>query len=84
MWEYSSNPGGSIQPGNPAFRSPNLAMRDGDWKLLMNADSTDIKLFDLKNDPGEQQNLADQNVERVREMAAGVLAWRRSMPVDIP
>lgn len=84
MWEYSSNPGGSIQPGNLAFRSPNLAIREGDWKLLINADSTDIMLYNLKNDPGEKLNLADQHAELVREMAAKVLSWRRTMPVDIP
>ncbi|SHJ81075.1 Arylsulfatase A [Tangfeifania diversioriginum] len=84
MWEYASNPGGSIQPGNKAFRSPNLAIRQGDWKLLINADSTDIKLFNLKKDPGEKLNLAAQNTELAGVMAGKVLAWRRSMPVDMP
>jgi arylsulfatase A-like enzyme len=84
MWEYSSNPGGSIQPGKKAFRSPNLAIREGDWKVLINADSTDVKLFNLKQDPGERLNLAHQNVELVRDMASKVLGWRRSMPVHIP
>lgn len=84
MWEYSSNPGGSIQPGNKAFRSPNLAIRKGDWKLLINADSTDLKLFNLEKDPGEKLNLTAQNSELAREMATKVLTWRRSMPVDLP
>ena len=65
MWEYSSNPGGSIKPGgswnidgslkpkNRSFHSPNLAIRDGDWKLLINTDLTGEMLYNLKTDPGE-------------------------------
>ena len=43
MWEYSSNPGGSIKPGTKKYRSPVLAIRDGDWKLLCNNDSSRIE-----------------------------------------
>jgi arylsulfatase A-like enzyme len=84
MWEYSSNPGGSILPGDSLFRSPNLAIREGDWKLLINTDSTNIKLFNLKKDPGEKLNLSKKNTELAWDMASKVLTWRRSMPVDIP
>jgi len=83
MWEYASNPGGSILPGDTNFISPNLAMREGDWKLLINADSTDAKLFNLVQDPGETTNLVEEENERARDMAAKVIAWRRSMPVAI-
>ncbi|MBA7527989.1 N-acetylgalactosamine-6-O-sulfatase [subsurface metagenome] len=83
MWEYSSNPGGSIQPGDTNFISPNLAMREGDWKLLINADSTDAKLFNLVHDPGEANNLAEKENERAMDMAGRLIDWRRSMPVAI-
>ncbi len=84
MWEYSSNPGGSIKPGKEEHISPNLAIREGDWKLLINTDSTDVMLFNLKNDPGETNNLAEKKSQKSQNMAAKVLAWRRSMPVEIP
>lgn len=84
MWEYSSNPGGSIKPGKEEHISPNLAIREGDWKLLINTDSTRVMLFNLKNDPGETNNLVEKNPRKVHNMAAKVLAWRRSMPVEIP
>ena len=84
MWEYSSNPGGSIKPGNKDFVSPNLAIRDGDWKLLINADSTNIQLYNLKRDPAESQNLAMHNAEIVKRLSAKVIAWRRAMPVEVP
>jgi arylsulfatase A-like enzyme len=83
MWEYASNPGGSIQPGNGAFISPNLAIREGGWKLLINADHSDPQLFNLTDDPGEQHNLAGNEPEKVTEMAEKVIAWRKSMPVEV-
>lgn len=84
MWEYSSNPGGSIQPGNKEYISPNLAIREGDWKLLINTDSTNAQLFNLKNDPGEKNNLIDQNLPVAEKLAEKIISWRKSMPVAIP
>ena len=96
MWEYSSNPGGSIKPGgswnidgslkpkNRSFHSPNLAIRDGDWKLLINTDLTGEMLYNLITDPGEKINLADKEKEIVKELKDKVIKWRKSMPVEIP
>jgi arylsulfatase A-like enzyme len=84
MWEYSSNPGGSIKPGNEDFISPNLAIREGDWKLLINIDSTGVLLYNLKTDPGEENDLVAEETERALMMAEKVITWRRSMPVAVP
>ena len=84
MWEYASNPGGSVLPGNPANISPNLAIREGDWKLLINVDSTGAELYNLVSDPGEQFNLVEEMEGKAASMARQVIAWRRSMPVAIP
>ena len=96
VWEYSSNPGGSIKPGeswnidgslkpkNKDFHSPNLAIREGDWKLLINTDLTDQQLYNLKNDPGETTNLAESEKEIASELTEKVIAWRKTMPVEIP
>jgi arylsulfatase A-like enzyme len=84
MWEYASNPGGSILPGNEKNISPNLAIRDGDWKLLINVDSTNAQLYNLKNDPFEQTNLAEQQTDITSRLSKQVIAWRRAMPVKIP
>ncbi|MFC2112331.1 sulfatase [Bacteroidota bacterium] len=83
MWEYASSTGGSILPGDTNLISPNLAIRESDWKLLINADSTEAKLFNLVQDPGETTNLVDEENEIASNMAAKVLAWRRTMPVAI-
>lgn len=42
-WEYGRT-GFYLKPGNPRFISPNLAMRDDQWKLLINADSTQAEI----------------------------------------
>lgn len=82
-WEYASNPGGSIQPGTIGNRSPNLAIRDGDWKLLVNTDSSRIQLFNLKSDPGEQSNLANQEAEITQQLMEEVINWRKGMPLEM-
>ncbi len=42
-------------------------MRMGKWKLIENAATGEIKVFDMENDPGEQQNLfSDTLKERVK------------------
>ncbi len=46
---------------NRAISLPKIAMRDGKWKLLSNADFTTIELYNLEKDPEEKSNLATQN-----------------------
>ena len=77
FWEYAGNPG-ILKPGNKDFISPTNAIRDGDWKLLTNDDGTDTKLFNLKNDIGEQENVAERYPERTAKLKAMLLHWRRA------
>ena len=46
------------------------AIRVGDWKLVVHPDrKTDgVELFDLNKDPGEKENLASTQVDKVREL----------------
>jgi N-acetylgalactosamine-6-sulfatase len=60
--------------------SPQLAIRDGDWKLLMNPDRSRLELYDLPRDPMQQNNLAEKHPERVERLAAQLLAWRQTLP----
>ena len=46
-------------------RLPDLAMRDGNWKLLCDYDGTKPQLYDLAKDRAETTNLAAQHTERV-------------------
>jgi uncharacterized sulfatase len=61
---------------------PDLAVRDGEWKLLCNYDGSQPELYDLARDRGETTNLADQQPEIARRLVAAVVAWHRSMPAD--
>jgi len=58
---------------------PDLAVRDGLWKLLCNFDGSDPQLYDIPSDPGETKNLADANPVVVKELTEKVLAWYGEM-----
>ena len=61
---------------------PDLAVRDGNWKLVCEYDGTDAALYDLENDLGETMNLADQNPKIAKQLTDEVVAWHQSMPQD--
>ncbi len=63
-------------------RLPDLAMREGGWKLLCEYDGSLPQLYDLTRDRGETTNLAEQHPEVVKQMSGKLLAWHESMPPD--
>ena len=63
----------------PSNNLPDLAVREGDWKLLCNYAGGRPELYHLINDPGETQNLADLHADRVEEMTRKVLSWYASV-----
>lgn len=67
-------------PREPQARSPVLAMREGDWKLLMNPDGSRLELYDLAHDEREEVNLASDQPAIVRRMVEQLEAWRRTLP----
>lgn len=79
FWEYGRNSKSFVYP-TAADRSPNVAMREGNWKLLVNADGSGPELYDLAADPNETQNLAAEKPEVAGRMTAAALGWRKSLP----
>jgi arylsulfatase A-like enzyme len=79
-WEYGRNPKSFAFPKDDRHKSPNVAVRDGDWKLLVNADGTGAELFDLSNDRAESKNLAGDNPDVANRLADAALRWRKSVP----
>jgi arylsulfatase A-like enzyme len=63
-------------------RQPDLAIREGNWKLLCEYDGTLPQLYDLDRDRGETTNLAGRHPEIVARLTAAVLAWHRALPPD--
>jgi arylsulfatase A-like enzyme len=83
-WDYGRN-SNHVGPGpNSVNHSPNLALRDGNYKFLIDADGTKAALYNLSVDPNETNNLASQQPGRVHAMARQVLSMRYEMPSIIP
>jgi uncharacterized sulfatase len=59
---------------------PDLAVRQGDFKLLINADSSKVELYDLSRDSGETNNIASKHPNVVKKLSSRALSWNRSLP----
>ncbi len=87
FWEYGRQPaaeGSGLRafpyPNEPGSKSPNVAMRDGDWKLLIHADGSGAELYNLATDRNEARNLAATEPEITKRLSNQALTWRRSLP----
>ena len=78
FWEYGRNQG-FIKP-HMEDRSPNVCVRDGRWKLLINADGTSAELYNLETDIQEKTNVAGQHPDITKKLSNQALDWRRSLP----
>lgn len=76
FWHY---PHYSGQGGRPA-----ASMVEGDWKIIECFETGRIVLFNLREDPGEQQDLAEMEPERLSRMANVLKTWQREIEAKIP
>jgi arylsulfatase A-like enzyme len=56
------------------------ALRRGDWKLLLLAPDWKLQLYNLREDIGEQRDLAAQNPTLARELYAAWSKWNEPLP----
>ena len=79
MWEWRFG-----IAGEPFHHSPQLAIRDADWKLLMNPDRSRIELYDIPADPTQLNNLAEKYPDVVARLSERLtdLARRASVGTD--
>ena len=61
---------------------PDLAMRDGKWKFLCEYDGSEPELYDIVNDLGEKNNLAETYPKLVAKFTKACINWHSSMPPD--
>ena len=77
FWHY---PHYSNQGGPPAG-----AIRDGDWKLIEWFEDDRLELYNLREDPGEQHNLAREQLRKNPcAMQARLVAWRKEVNAMMP
>jgi arylsulfatase A-like enzyme len=65
--------------GQNRARWPDLAIRDGDWKLLVQRDGSGAELYDIARDPNEKKNLAALHPDIVRRLSDQVIRWDRAV-----
>ena len=75
MWDFRYG-----VAGDTLNRSPMLAIRDGDWKLLMNPDRSRVELYDIPHDSSELNNVADRHPDVVGKLSDALLKWFKSLP----
>ena len=59
---------------------PTLGVRDGDWKLVVDVSREKMALYNLVNDWGEHENLAESNPEKLKELSLMIEEWKQSLP----
>lgn len=80
-WEYGRNNIAYAYPKDLAWnRSPQLAIRSGEWKFLMNADRSGPALYNLKLDPGESLDMSAINPDLVKQLSNDLMKWWTAMP----
>lgn len=59
---------------------PDLAVRDGKWKLLCDYDGSRPQLYDMEADSSESNRIEKLNLEVVEKLTRKLIRWHRSMP----
>ncbi len=67
-------------PGHVWHRSPQLAVRSGNWKLLMNADGSRKELYDIPADRTEMRDLCGVHPDIARFLSETLLEWKATLP----
>ncbi len=63
---------------------PFSAIRQGDWKLIEWLEDDSVDLFNLAEDIGEQNNLADAHPEKVNALRRQLHQWRKNVDANMP
>ncbi len=93
FWHYplylSGNRGNKVIPivgTNQLYwrGTPSSAIRKGDWKLIYYFEDQSVKLFNLVQDLGEENDMAQTNPEKAAELLAELKAWQKETKAPVP
>jgi arylsulfatase A-like enzyme len=76
FWHYPHYHGSTWTPG--------AAMREGDWKLIEFFEDNRIELYNLREDIGEQKNLAVAMPKKAKELRKQLAGWRKEIGAEMP
>jgi arylsulfatase A-like enzyme len=62
--------------------NPDLAVRDGKWKFMINYDGNEPQLYDLQADVAETKNLIREFPDVAARLKQAVRDWNETMPTD--
>jgi hypothetical protein len=76
FWHYPhySNQGGA----------PHGAIRDGDWKLIEWYEDGALELYNIPQDIGEKNDLANALPDKVKDLHSRLVAWRKDVGAMMP
>jgi N-acetylgalactosamine-6-sulfatase len=61
---------------------PRLAVRDGDWKLVLSDDAQRLELHQLKNDRAESIDVSQTHPDIVARLTKLALDWKATLPTS--
>jgi arylsulfatase A-like enzyme len=60
-----------------------LAIRQDDFKLITDTSFTEVFLYNLRLDLGEEENIAEQHPDLVQELVELLKAWHKNVTKDV-
>ena len=64
--------------------TPGSSVRQGDWKLIEFLEDNSLELYNLREDIGEDRNVAEDFPEITQRLATMLADWRVSVAAEIP
>ena len=84
IWHFPAYLEGRSQLFKNWRTTPAASIVRGDWKLIEFFEDGELELYNLKNDLGEKNNLAAKQPEKVKELHAAMLKWRKETKAPVP
>lgn len=68
--------------GDQRYAAPSLAVQEGSWRAYVNADGSELELYDVSSDFGEEKNVAAEYPEVADRLKTKMLEWKATLPPE--